>query len=74
MGVNVDQSFAVKCTVANGQKSETLGTVEIPLCLEGKKKLMDFHVMPDLKHILILRLDFRCKIKIIPNLNNDEWK
>lgn len=74
LGVRVDRSSAVKCTVANGQKCETLGTVEIPLCLEGKVKLMKVLVMPDLKHSLILGLDFWREMKIIPNLNNNQWQ
>lgn len=61
------------CTVANGQRVESLGTVELPIHLRDRVRLMEVVVLPDLPHQLILGSDFWVTMGIIPNLRHNEW-
>lgn len=61
------------CSVANGEKCESIGTVQLPVRLRDRVRILDVLVVPTLSHSLILGIDFWKKMEIVPNLNTGEW-
>lgn len=61
------------CTVANGNQCPILGSIRIPIQLQGKVKVFDVLVVPSLPHSLILGIDFWCRMGVVPNLHSGEW-
>lgn len=71
LDLNTDNSPRI--TVANGESCQSIGTVQVPIQLMDRIKLIDIIVMPPLKNKFILGLDFWRIMKIIPNLSRDVW-
>lgn len=69
----LDTSESIRCTVANGQKCDGIGTVELPMRLQNRVRIMRILVVPTLAHQLILGIDFWKEMEVIPNLNTGEW-
>lgn len=63
----------IECTVANGQKCYSIGFISAPVTVENKVRFVDFLVIPDLPHQLILGVDFWITFDIVPDLRNDCW-
>lgn len=73
LGIQLDTSNKLSCTVANGTECSTLGHVSLPITLKSRVKVLDVLVMPELKHSLVLGLDFWREMGLIPNINSGEW-
>lgn len=73
LGFELCTTDARCCTVANGARTEIIGSVLLPLRLMDKIKLINVFVIPELEHTLILGHDFWVCMKIIPDLYRDEW-
>lgn len=61
------------CTVANGDKCTSIGSVSTPVKLIDRVKVIDILVIPELPHVLILGIDFWHAMQIVPDLRNDIW-
>lgn len=61
------------CSMANGEKSESIGTVELPIRVRDRIRLVEVVVLPQLPHSLILGYDFWIAMGIVPDLRHDEW-
>lgn len=69
----LNTSQANKCTVANRQTCDVIGTICVPVLLEHKIHTFDILVVPTLPHMLILGLDFWQRMSIVPDLFNGQW-
>lgn len=74
LGLKLNKTDMLSCTVANGASCQCIGSVTAPIRLMDKIKLIDILIVPDLQHTLILGLDFWKTMEIIPNLHRNEWK
>lgn len=72
LGLHVE-NLNLKCTVANGQTCSVLGSVNLPVKLQNKVHTIDFLIVPDLPHFVILGLDFWKIMGIVPNLREGKW-
>lgn len=73
LGLPLDKSRVTTCTVANGNRCQSIGEIELPICLRGKLFLVRVVVVPELSHILILGTDFWKMVGIVPDLRHNEW-
>ncbi|KAJ8968737.1 hypothetical protein NQ317_004103 [Molorchus minor] len=71
--LRIDRSRTSVCTVANGNSCQIMGTVELPVSLRGRFRLIEAIVVPELPHLLILGIDFWRIMGIVPDLRRDEW-
>lgn len=79
-GYNILLSKGVKlqksnsgCKVANGEIIDCIGYMTIPIQLQDKVHVFDCHVMPQLRHTIVLGTVFWIKMGIIPDLRKGEW-
>lgn len=72
LGLHIETK-QTKCTVANGQTCPVLGVVHLPVKLLDKTCIIEFLVVPDLPHLLILGLDFWKIMGIVPDLRKGKW-
>lgn len=63
----------VSCKVANGQSCSSIGSVDLPIKLENRVKMVSAIIVPDLPHTLILGVDFWRKFGIVPDIGNGSW-
>lgn len=61
------------CTVANGKTVASSGIVTLPITLKDRTVTLDVLVVNDVKHKLILGIDFWESIGIIPDLCKGQW-
>lgn len=73
LGLPLNKSKTITCTVANGQKCSSAGSIELPIKLRHKVKLIEAIVIPELHHTLILGDDFWIAMGIVPDLRHGEW-
>lgn len=60
-------------TVANGNICKCIGILRVPVKLVSTEKIIDFLVVPELSHSLILGVDFWTRMGLIPDLRSGEW-
>lgn len=73
IGLRLDTSRQATCRVANDEECECLGIVSAPVRLKNVVKVIDFYVLPRLRHSLVLGIDFWSKMGIVPNIRSGEW-
>lgn len=73
LNLGVNSSKRISCTVANGEKCQSIGVVELPITLRGQCRLIEAIVVPELTHVLILGADFWRIMGIVPDLRRNEW-
>lgn len=74
LNLSVNMEDSPNCTLANGNKCQSTGSILVPIKLMDKIKLINVLVLPDVDHVLILGSDFWRKMEIIPDLRRDVWK
>lgn len=62
------------CTIANGEKCAMLGSVCVPMEMEGRSRVINVLVVPSVKHALILGVNFWKEMGIVPDLLSGKWK
>lgn len=67
------QKKSVTCTVANGQSCVSVGSISTPITLQGKTRVIEILVLPELTHKLILGVDFWKSMEIVPDLRQNVW-
>lgn len=73
LGLKLDRSRTTRCTVANGQSCESVGTIATPMCLMNRVKIINIRVVPELTSTLILGTDFWLAMDLVPNLKKGVW-
>lgn len=73
LGLYVNHNKQSSCTVANGDRCHSTGSVELPVTLRGRFRLVEALVIPELHHLLILGVDFWRVMGIVPDLRRNEW-
>lgn len=63
----------MKCTVANNEKIDCVGLVNIPITLKNKIHVFEVFLVPKLKHTLVLGTLFWIKMSFVPDLRKGEW-
>lgn len=74
LNLKVDKEHQITCTVANGEKCRSLGSVDLPIELEGKVKMVKVLVIPNLTHTMILGADFWRMMGVVPDLRHGCWQ
>lgn len=73
LGLRIDRSKNSSCTVANGNRCQCIGVVNVPMCLKGRCHLIECLVVPEVSHLLILGADFWRTLGVVPDLRHKEW-
>lgn len=73
VGVRLIPVENVRVTVANGKTCEPLGRVDLPICLEGRVRVIKCLVVPEVRMSLVLGIDFWRAMEISPNFKTNEW-
>lgn len=73
LGFKVDPNKSATCTVANNESCKCLGIISVPFRLRDVVKLIDVYVVPELRHELVLGVDFWVKMGIVPDMRKGEW-
>lgn len=73
LGLELDTSSVVTCTVADRSTCTTVGKIRTPVCLMNKIQILDILVVPNLASDLILGMDFWLGMDVVPDLRNDVW-
>lgn len=73
LGLKLNRTKQIKCTVANGNTCTTIGTVSTPMCLMGKVRMIEVLVVPHLSSHLILGSDFWLSMDVVPDLKRNVW-
>ncbi|KAJ8967702.1 hypothetical protein NQ317_004202 [Molorchus minor] len=74
LGVKIDKSQAGSVTTANnGASCDTIGSVNLPIRLEGKLRVFDCLVVPNIPKEIILGIDFWKEMELVPNFNTGGW-
>lgn len=60
-------------TVANGQRSHVVGSIDLPVLLENKVKVINCLVVPEVDMDIILGIDFWRKMNIVPECRRGNW-
>lgn len=71
--LNIRKTAKPFCTVANGHSIKSLGTINVPIQLEGRVVSLKIIVVPEIQQSLILGVDFWEAIGFVPDLRNDQW-
>ncbi|KAJ8978151.1 hypothetical protein NQ317_016854 [Molorchus minor] len=74
LNLPLDKNDIISCTVANGGKCTSLGSLTIPFQLQNRVRLIKVLVIPSLPHTLILGADFWRAMGIVPDLRHGAWK
>lgn len=73
LGIGINETDKVKCTVANAQSMDCIGYVTVPICLKNKVHIFDVFLVPELCHTLVLGTIFWIKMGLVPDLRKGEW-
>lgn len=73
LGVKLDSSKSITCTVANSESCQCKGTIMVPVKLRDVVKIIKIYIVPSLRHELILGTDFWREMGIVPDLRRGEW-
>lgn len=60
-------------TLANGVRVKILGSISLPIVLEGKCKVIEVLVIPEVPYALILGFDFWVQMGIVINATTNSW-
>lgn len=74
LGLILNVADTSSCTVANGACCNVIGSLELPIAVEGRIKVIKTLVVPSLAHTLILGADFWRKMGVIPDLRAGSWQ
>lgn len=61
------------CVMANGQSSEVLGSIRLPIRVRDQVIVFDVLVIPEVTHAIVLGADFWKRMGIVPDLRTGEW-
>lgn len=73
LGVKLDTSQTVTCRVANDSECICTGVITVPIQLRDVVKVIDIYIFPQLRHTLVLGIDFWIRMGIVPDVRKGEW-
>lgn len=73
LGVTLNSTKSIACTVANGQVCKSIGCCTIPMMVRGKIVVIEALIISELPQLMLLGADFWKLLGIVPNLRNNEW-
>lgn len=73
LGLNLRKISVSSCVVANGMQCNIVGSISVPIELEGRTRIIDAVAVPEIKHTVILGVDFWKQMGIIPDLSTGTW-
>lgn len=73
LGFHIDPHRKASCVVANNDSCICLGIISVPIKLRDVIKLIEVYIVPELRHELILGIDFWIKMGIVPDMRKGEW-
>jgi hypothetical protein len=62
------------CTLASASEINCIGAVNVPLMLESRVGMFEVLVVPEVRHEMILGVDFWAGMGIVPNLRHLTWE
>lgn len=62
------------CIVANGSSCQVLGHMGLPITLGNKTRPVTALIVPEVKHAIILGIDFWKQMEIIPDFSSGTWE
>lgn len=72
LGVTLNSTKRVTCTVANGQVCSSIDSCTIPMMVKEKVVVMEVLIILELPQIMLLGADFWKAPGIVPNLRSNE--
>lgn len=72
LGVRL-QNSDVSCRVANDSECHCIGIATIPIRLRDVVRVIDVFIIPQLRHKLVLGIDFWIRMGIVPDMRKGEW-
>lgn len=73
LGLVSKNGKVTKCTLADGSECCVPGVVTVPFSVRDHHCVLDVIVVPNVKHTLILGVDFWKSLGIVPDLRRGEW-
>lgn len=73
LGVKLDPNRTATCTVANNETCLCIGIACVPVRVRDVVRIVDLYIVPELRHELILGIDFWVKLGIVPDMRKGEW-
>lgn len=68
LGLKLQSSNTITCRVANDNECSCLGIVTVPVRLRDVVKVIDIFIIPQLRHKLVLGMDFWIRMGIVPDM------
>lgn len=73
LGMELGDASSRSVSVADGYKVMVAGSIDLPVELCEKVRMISFLVVPRLKYPLILGVDFWKKMSVVPNVEKGTW-
>lgn len=74
LGLSLNKEEKFELFVANGKSCNCIASLEVPITLEDRTKLMKILYVPEVNQELILGIDFWRNMNILPNMNKNTWE
>lgn len=68
LGVKLNKSQQISCRVANDAECTCIGSAVVPIRLRDVVKILEIFVFPNLRHTLVLGIDFWSRMGIVPDV------
>lgn len=73
LGLTLHSSEKLVCRIANDAECQGMGIASIPIRLRDVVKIIDVYIFPQLRHKLVLGIDFWIRMGIVPDMRKGEW-
>jgi hypothetical protein len=74
LGFDMHPTEVECCTLASASETACIGAVNVPVTLEGRVGVFQVLVVPEVRHEMILGIDFWTAMGIVPNLRQLTWE
>lgn len=73
LGIKLACTENLLCRVADNSECQCLGIATVPIRLRDVVKIIDVYIFPNLRHKLVLGIDFWVRMGIVPDMRKGEW-
>lgn len=73
LGLQLNSAENIFCKLSNNDSLECLGILSVPIGVEGTVRIIDVYVVPELRHELVLGLNFWKELGIVPDMRRGVW-
>jgi hypothetical protein len=74
LGFQLHSTRIDSCTLASASEISCIGAVNVPVTLESRVGIFEVLVVPDVRHEMILGIEFWIGMGIVPNLRHLTWE